>query len=199
VQPLLPAFHILAGPNGAGKSTLYELVLRRSVRAEFVNADRLAFEALGHHSLTLDEARLGQKLATERREALMTTRQSLVTESTFSHPSKLELVRRAMAMGYRVIVYHLHLAQVEQAIARVASREQKGGHPVPEANLRGRYARNPALIRQAVLMAQHGLVFDNSMIGRPPRRVIAFAGGRPVFVAPDLPTWAAELYGPDLA
>ena len=198
MQPLVPAFHILAGPNGAGKSTLYDTVLRARLEAEFVNTDRLVFEALGRHALTLEDARLGQRLAEQRRDALMAARQSLVTESTFSHPSKLELVQRAKTMGYRVVVYHVHLAAVEDAIARVAFRETIGGHPVPEAKLRGRYQRNPALIRQAVLMADQALVFDNSALGRGPRRIIAFSGGRPVFVAQDRPAWAAELYGPDL-
>jgi predicted ABC-type ATPase len=198
MQPLVPAFHILAGPNGAGKSTLYETVLRRRLEAEFVNPDRLVFEALGRHALTREEAQLGQRLAEARREALMAARQSVITESTFSHPSKLDLVRRAKALGYRLVVYHIHLMAVEDAIARVAYRETTGGHPVPEANLRGRYRRNPVLIREAVLMSDQAFVFDNSAVGRPPRRLITFSGGRPVSVAPDLPAWAAALYGPDL-
>jgi predicted ABC-type ATPase len=198
MQPLVPAFHVLAGPNGAGKSTLYELVLRTRLRAEFVNPDRLVFESLGRHAQTREEAQLGQRLAEARRDALMAARQSLVTESTFSHPSKLELVQRAKALGYRVVVYHVHLETVEQAIARVAHRETQGGHPVPEANLRGRYERNPAIIRGAVLMADQAIIFDNSALGRPPRRLIAFSGGHAIFVATDLPAWAAQLYGPDL-
>ena len=198
MQPLVPAFHMLAGPNGAGKSTLYELAVRPQTDAEFVNADRLVFEALGRHALTREEAELGQRLANARREALMAARQNLVTESTFSHPSKLDLLRRAKGLGYRVIVYHVHLATVEHAIARVAQREAKGGHPVPEANLRGRYERNPALIRQAALMADQAIVFDNSVVGRAPRRLLVFSGGRVVVVFPDLPAWAAALYAPDL-
>jgi predicted ABC-type ATPase len=198
VEPLVPAFHMLAGPNGAGKSTLYEQALKTRLDAEFVNADHLLFKALGRHGLTREDAQLGQRLADERREALMARRQSLVTESTFSHPSKLQLLGRARRLGYRIVVYHLHLASVEHAIARVAQREAAGGHPVPETSLRGRYARNPALIRQAALMADQALVFDNSVLGRSPRRLVVFSGGRAVFVAPDLPAWAATLYGGDL-
>lgn len=198
MQPLVPAFHILAGPNGAGKSTLYDTVLRKRLEAEFVNPDRLVFEALGRHALNREEAQLGQRLAEDRRETLMAARQNLVTESTFSHPSKLELVGRAKALGYRVVVYHIHLTAVEDAIARVAFRETIGGHPVPEAKLRGRYLRNPPLIRQAVLMADQGFVFDNSVVGRAPRRIIIFSGARPVWVADERPIWVTALYGPHL-
>ncbi len=77
-----PVLHILAGPNGAGKTTLYEVQIRPLTDAPFVNADRLAFEALGRHALTRAEAELGQELANGRRDALMAAGESLVTEST---------------------------------------------------------------------------------------------------------------------
>lgn len=159
-----------------------------------MNADQLSFEALGRHAATREEAELGQSLATARRDALMAAGETLVTESTFSHPSKLDLIRRARTLGYEVVVYHLNLESADDAVIRVAAREARGGHPVPEAQIRGRYERNQPLIREAVLMADRALVFDNSAIGRPPRRLIGFAGGRVRDVAADLPTWAAELY-----
>jgi predicted ABC-type ATPase len=196
---LAPLLHILAGPNGAGKSTLYEADVRRRTSAEFVNADGLAFEALGHHALTQEEAELGQRLANERRAALMGGRQSLVTESTFSHPSKIDLVREAKAAGYRVVIYHVNVADAEVSVARVASRTQAGGHPVAEDRIRGRYARNGALIREAIMLADTAYVFDNTALALRPRQLITFRHGRIVSAAPDLPAWAAALYAEDLA
>ncbi|MET0271672.1 MAG: zeta toxin family protein [Phenylobacterium sp.] len=193
-----PAVHILAGPNGAGKTTLYEAFVRRATNAEFVNADRLSLEALGRHALTREDAELGQRLANERRDALLAGRQSLVTESTFSHPSKLELVRKAKALGYTVVVYHVNVQTADDAVARVTAREGHGGHPVPEANIRGRYERNPPLIREAVMLADLAHVFDNSRLGALPRRIIAFEAGKVTHVVDDLPDWAATLYGPDV-
>lgn len=195
---LRPIFHLLAGPNGAGKTSLYESFVGRVTDAEFVNPDRLCFAQLGRHALTREDARLGQRLAEARREELMAARRSLVVETTFSHPSKLDLVKRAQDLGYRLQVYHLNLESPDDAVARVAFREAQGGHPVPEANIRGRYARNPALIREAVLIADAGQVFDNSRLGRAPRRLILFRRGVAVDAAPDLPDWATALYGGDL-
>lgn len=140
-----PILHVLAGPNGAGKTTLYEARVRQLAKAPFVNADQLSFEALGRHAETREEAELGQRLANVRRDALMAAGESLVTESTFSHPSKLELIRQAKALGYRVAVYHVNLISADAAVARVAARQALGGHPVPEANVRGRYERNQPL------------------------------------------------------
>lgn len=194
-----PSLHILAGPNGAGKTTLYEAEVSRLTEAEFVNADRLALAVLGHHALTQAEAELGQRLAEVRRAELLKARQSLVAESTFSHPSKLDLIREAKALGYRVAVYHVNVESADLAVARVGARLAGGGHPVAEDRVRARYARNQALIREAVLISDWAYVFDNSASGRQPRRLIVFRNGHVVMASTPLPRWAAALYGEDVA
>lgn len=191
-------FHLIAGPNGAGKTTFYETFLRNRTDAPFVNPDLLAKEALGHWSETRAEAELGQAIAGARRKALLASGESLVMESTFSHPSKLELLEEVRQAGYRLIVYHLSVTNADFAVERVADREYMGGHPVPEANIRGRYDRNGPLIRQAALIADQAFVFDNSVDGAPPRLLIVFEHGRVVKRAAALPTWASEIYQTDL-
>jgi predicted ABC-type ATPase len=100
-----PTLHMIAGPNGAGKTTLYrELLAVTNPELEFVNADELALRKFGHPAATLEESQVGQRLADERRSALMEERKSFITESTFSHPSKLELLLRARELGYRLRV-----------------------------------------------------------------------------------------------
>jgi hypothetical protein len=42
-------------------------------------------------------------------------------------------------------------------------------------------------------------VFDNSVSGSPPRRLLAFREGGIVSAEPKLPDWAARLYADDLA
>jgi hypothetical protein len=42
------------------------------------------------------------------------------------------------------------------------------------------------------MMADWAYVFDNSELGRPPRRVLSLREGRLVHLAPPLPTWVAE-------
>ncbi len=194
-----PILHVIAGPNGAGKSTFYEAILRDLTDAEFVNADLLAAEALGAFAATEEDAKLGQKLADDRRATLMADHRSLVTESTFSHGSKVELVREALTLGYEVVVYHVSVDSADLAVARVAERHDNGGHPVPEERIRGRFDRNRSYIREAVLLAQGAFVFDNSLLGQPPRRLVTFAAGRIIAVATELPDWVIEVYADDLA
>jgi len=44
------------------------------------------------------------------------------------------------AQGYRVSLFFLSLPNAETALARVASRVRQGGHDVPEAVIRRRFA-----------------------------------------------------------
>lgn len=194
-----PILHILAGPNGAGKTTFYEAVLRNLTDAEFVNADRLANEELGRHAATREETELGQRLADKRRETLMAAGASLVTETTFSHPSKLELIARARSRGYRVVVYHVNVMSADFAVARVEARVAQGGHPAPAEKIRARYERNQPLIRQAALMADRAYVFDNTALGQPPRRLLSMTAGMATSIAAGLPQWAATLYAKEVA
>ena len=189
---------VLAGPNGAGKSTFYRTRLSRLTRAEFVNADELALRAFGHVATTVEESAEGQRLAEARRRELMTRRADLVVETTFSHPSKLDLLRDARTAGYEIVVYHLNLDSADLAVERVAGRVLDGGHPAPEDRIRARYERNQPLIRQAVLMADRALVLDSSEMGDAPTPLIGFTAGKAIDVADDLPGWAISLYGGDL-
>jgi predicted ABC-type ATPase len=191
---------MVAGPNGAGKTTLYETAIKDLYPdAEFINADELARKQFGRPAATLEESKFGQDAAEQRRRELMAGKNSFVTESTFSHPSKLDLLRDARAQGYEIRVYHVNVRSPELSVARVASRVERGGHPVPEEKIRERYERNQALIRDAVRMADRARVFDNSRLNEPHRIAIDFRAGQAVRVGEFVPSWARQLYADDLA
>lgn len=194
-----PLFHILAGPNGAGKSTFYETRIKPVwPNTEFVNADVLAKAHYGHAATTREESETGQRLAEQRRRELMALRRDVATESTFSHPSKLDLLRDAKAAGYDVRVYHVNVRSPELAVKRVARRVHEGGHPVPEAKTRARYERNQPLIREAALLADRAYIIDNSDFGKPHRRVLDLVDGHAVHVSHQVPAWARELYAAEM-
>lgn len=194
-----PTLHVIAGPNGAGKSTLYANQLqKRYPNVEFVNADLLALAHFGHSAATEAESKVGQQLAEARRAALMQEGKSLVFESTFSHPSKLDELRAAQAAGYQIAVYHVNVASSNISVARVAARVTDGGHDVPEDKTRERFVRNQPLIREAVLMADTAKVFDNTKIAQPHTLAIAFERGQVVAIHASVPAWARELYAKEL-
>ncbi|WP_379548359.1 zeta toxin family protein [Qipengyuania sp. DSG2-2] len=188
-----PTLFLIAGPNGAGKSTFYDTVLAPRIAAPFVNADIIQRDELGDPSPSASYR--AAEIAEERRREYIGEGRSFVMETVFSHPSKLDLLRDARAAGYRIVVFHLGLQSVDLALARVAERTQEGGHPVPPEKIAARFARNGALIRDAVLMADRAQVLDASVLNDAPQLVAEFAGGQVVRVGDEMPEWAAELYG----
>jgi predicted ABC-type ATPase len=191
-----PTFYMLVGPNGAGKSTLYETVIKPRDEAPFINADIIQKNELKNPSMSASYE--AAKIAEERRQEYLSVGKSFVSESTFSHPSKLELIKQAKQANFRVVVYHVNVRSPNLSVSRVGSRVKDGGHNVPEEKIRERYERNQPLIREAALIADKAFVYDNSVIERPPKLQISFTQGKVNRVAENIPSWARNLYAKEL-
>jgi len=178
-----PIIVALAGPNGAGKTTFYGAHLART-GLRFVNADDLARE-LGLAPYDVADA------AKNVRDALVEQRESFEFETVFSDPvgDKLEFLRAATSLGYTVVLCFIGLDSPELSDERVAMRVLQGGHDVPKEKLVARYPRTIENLRRAIRELSHVLVFDNSDLRRPFRKVAAFEAGDPVELNEPLPPW----------
>jgi predicted ABC-type ATPase len=183
-----PVLHLLAGPNGAGKSTLYDMIIGPATRLEFVNADVIAARRWPKNPAgkSYDAA----TIAANRRAQLIKGRKSFVTETVFSHESKLELVQAAVDAGY-LVTLHIVLVPEALAVARVASRVGQGGHTVPEDKIRERYRRLWPLVTKAVSVVDHATVYDNSRARTPFRIVASFERGTATG-EPSWPVWTPQ-------
>lgn len=172
-----PVLHLLAGPNGAGKSTLANRVLAPRTRLPFINADVIAAERWP--DAPAEHAYDASQIAAEQREGLIASRRSFITETVFSHPSKVALVRTAVGAGYLV---HLHVVMVpvEVSIGRVAHRVRRGGHDVPEQKIIERYDRLWDLVVAARDLADRTTIYDNENDRHPYRIVATYERGRVV-------------------
>lgn len=181
----MPVLHLLAGPNGAGKSSYVHDVLGPVTGLPFINADEIAAEkwpgAPAEHAY--EAARLAEA---QRREAIAEG-SSFLSETVFSHPSKIGLVADAVDVGYLV---HLHVVMVpvELTVQRVLERVRRGGHAVPEQKIRDRYERLWDHVHQAISIADVTEVFDNSSARAPFRLCASFEHGR-LIGPPSWPRW----------
>lgn len=187
---------MLAGPNGSGKSTLCATRIAPKLAVPFINADIIQRDELGDGDV--NAAYAAAQIASERRASLLADRKSFVTETVFSHPSKLDLITQAKGLGYRVMTFHISVEHPDLSVARVGERVKEGGHPVPEEKIRNRYDRSGPLIRRAILQSDIGHVFDSSHLNQPPLRALSFTNGVLTFALPQLPTWVLALYSDDL-
>ena len=99
------------------------------------------------------------------RERLLSTHQSFTFETVLSSPEKLELMRRAHRLGYRVYLYFIATKDPEINISRVHSRHERGGHDVPVERIRERYERCLRQLPEAIRLSDRAFVFDNSTSG----------------------------------
>jgi predicted ABC-type ATPase len=178
-----PIIVALAGPNGAGKTTFHGAHLARA-GLRFVNADELARE------LEID-AYEAAGVAKNIREALVEHRESFVFETVFSDPAgdKVEFLRRSSALGYTVVLCFIGLESPGLSDERVAMRVLQGGHDVPPEKLVARYPRTIENLRRAIRELPYVLVFDNSDLQRPFRKIAVFERGSPVELSEPAPAW----------
>ncbi len=183
---------VLAGPNGAGKTTYYFNELEDLYpHLPFINVDFIQAREMKDPEVAASF--VAAKMATERREQCLAARKSFIWESSFSHPSKTELIHRARDAGYHVRVIHVGLASVDISLRRVAQRVSEGGLPVDEELLRHRFERCNPHIREAVVDATEADVFDNSVDYEEPTQILGFQHGR-CCIYTDPPPWVDEIY-----
>lgn len=178
---------LLTGGNGAGKSTFYELFLKPR-GLPFINADLIARElypaAPEQHSY--DAARVAEVL----RQELLASGSSFCFETVFSHPSKIDFVARAKALGYHIVLVFVHLAHPTLNLARVHQRVARGGHAVPDDKVLTRIPRTLNNLRAVLPLCNEVRLVDNSSADRPYAPVLTLREGVLIDACNPLPEWA---------
>ncbi len=194
-----PVLHLIAGPNGAGKSTLYRYLIQpRYPQLAFVNADIHEREHLAHIRGALQRSEAARAWADAQRAASLQAGQAFVTETVFSHPSKLQLIRDAQARGFDVALYVVCLDEPRRLLARVRGRVLEGGHAVPADKILARYPRTVANLREAVRLADLSMLFDAAEVDAGgPHLVASGMRGSVQWHGPWQPAWARSVLGLD--
>ncbi len=138
-QPKPPTVYVVAGPNGSGKTTFASEFLPDFVKCrEFLNADLIA-AGLSPFAPETQNLRAG-RLLLERIGELAAAREDFGFETTLSGRTYARLLAGLRRDGYRIVMFFLWLPTADQAVLRVANRVRQGGHAVPEADVRRRFA-----------------------------------------------------------
>lgn len=162
MKEVYPRLIILAGPNGSGKTTFSTNLATHPWGAgcRILNADDLA-EQLGGWNRPDCIAKAQLRIRQELQSAL-SNREDIIYETVFSHPSKLELIRKARELGYFVRLFFICTESPRINIDRVAGRVAKGGHTVPGDKVSSRYNRALMYGADALRLVQRGYFYDNS-------------------------------------
>ena len=181
---------LLTGGNGAGKSTFYRLFLETK-GIHCVNADLIAkkINPKNPEQVSYEAASLAMRLL----EELLYKGTSFCYETVFSHPSKIDLVAKAKALGYEIILVYIHLDTPALNEARVSQRVAVGGHSVPADKIRSRIPRTMKNIATVLPLVNEARLLNNSFLESYFHQVAIVRQGRRAMVMDPLPRWAEEI------
>jgi predicted ABC-type ATPase len=154
--------------NGAGKSSLGGAAFR-AAGGEYYNPDeaarriREARPGLSQH----DANGLAWQQGVRLLERAIEQRLTYAFETTLGAATIPRMLAQAASAGAEVRVWYVGLDSVERNIARVKARVRRGGHDIPEADIRRRFetSRVNLVALMPVLAALR--VYDNSAEADP--------------------------------
>jgi len=172
-----PRIYVLAGVNGAGKTSLGGAAFREA-GSDYYNPDEAA------RSLVASNPGLDQREANSQAwligKGLL--EKAIANGLDFAFETTLgaipALLRGAAQKGIEVYVWYAGLSSPELHLARVKARVKKGGHDIPEADIRRRYEHSRLNLIDLLPLLAALRVYDNSAdadpaTGRAPEPVLA--------------------------
>ncbi len=130
---------VVGGPNGAGKTTFANAYLRLYPYS-YLSADALAAE-LSPQQPSLARIEAGREFSRKVRDAI-SRGEDLIIESTLSGRSVQHILKTARDRRYRISIIFVFLETAQTCVDRVQERVEKGGHDVPELDIRRRFHRS---------------------------------------------------------
>ena len=160
---------MVCGSNGSGKSTFTRAAQKiGKYTMSFLDPDEIGKNARA------SAVKAGKLVIATTREYLA-NKISFIRESTLSGKFDLRILEEAKAKGFITELVYICNGTPDTAVARVAQRYAKGGHTVPEEDIRRRYARSLEHLPEAIRRADKATIYDNS--GEKFKKVAIFENG----------------------
>jgi len=158
---------LIAGCNGAGKTTFAKSFLPHEAKClNFLNADLIA-QGLSPLNARAAAMKAGRLLHAEF-HGFVARHETFAFESTLSGTTYVRLLKQAKRRSFHLYLHYLWLPAPAIAIARVRERVKKGGHDVPESDVRRRFGRSLRhFVADYAPLADRWAVWDNQT--SPPR------------------------------
>jgi predicted ABC-type ATPase len=180
----VPLLTLIAGPNGSGKSTL-TAALDFEGRDRLVDADAIArrLNPANPAAAAIESGRAVLRCTDE----YLSRGQSFAIEMTLASRNYASLIKNAKSCGFQVHLLYVCVNTVARSLSRVSARVAKGGHFIPDDDVRRRYIRSIANCKEAIRLVNEAHLYDNS--GNGHHLVLIARGGEIVWRANLLPGW----------
>jgi predicted ABC-type ATPase len=197
------SIYVLAGTNGAGKSSIGGAMIR-AAGADYFNPDEAARQILdANPGSSIAETNSAAWLEGKRLlERAIAERGNFAIETTLGGATITRMLAGASDAGIDVHVWYVGLSSPELHLARVQARASRGGHDIPERDVRRRYDTSRQNLIQLLPRLASLRVYDNSAdadpaTGKPPepKLLLHMEHGRTVGHGPleTTPEWAKPI------
>ncbi len=194
---LKPELVVVAGPNGSGKTTATRRLLVHSwgQGCLYLNPDEIAQNEFGGWDSPEANLQAARKVEQVREECLR-LKKSVMFETVFSAPDKVEFVQRAKEAGFFIRLFFICTDDPSINSRRIARRRGEGGHTVPEDKIVRRYAKSIANCAAVIKTVDRAYIYDNSVEDRDPQLLFRTEEGalRKVYCQP-VNEWARAIFG----
>ena len=164
-------YTIIAGVNGVGKSSLTGVL--NGVKND-----------LGIIVDTSGKAAIG------RIDDCLKKGINFTQETTLSGARTLKTIKTAKELGYYIRLYYIGVGTAEESIKRIKNRVEKGGHSIPEEDVRRRYARRFEDLCAVLPYCSEVKLYDNEN-GFVEKA--EYKNGSLIIKSSDIPEWLNEL------
>lgn len=180
----MKTYTIVAGVNGAGKSSLTG-VLRTEITnlGKIVDVDKMIVKCGGN---VIE----GGKKSIELIDDCLQKEICFTQETTLSGHRVLATVKKAIEKGYYIRLYYVGLNTVEESIARIENRVKKGGHNIPDADVKRRFNKRFEDLLNVLQYCDEATFYDNE---NGFVAVAEYKNGEVLQIGNTKPTWLKEL------
>ena len=98
--------------------------------------------------------------------------------------------KKALENGYYVRMYYVGLDTLDESLSRIKNRVAKGGHDIPEENVKRRFESRFSDVAAVLPYCNEATFYDNE---NGFRTVAKYKNGELNFVGSDTPQWISEL------
>jgi predicted ABC-type ATPase len=187
----LKEYVIYAGVNGSGKSTLYNLQDEKIMNR--VNPDEV-LAASGKSWKDSNSTIFAMRQSVALIKGFLSHNTSFCQETTLTGKTVFRNINEAKMRGYKIIMHYVGVESVDISLQRVAERVRRGGHGIPEEDIRRRYDVSLQNLIKAVNFCDEISVYDNTVFFKP----IAFFQNGKIVTRNDFGVnWFQSLFPPD--
>ena len=151
----MKTYTIVAGVNGAGKSSLTGVLRAQMTNlGKIVDVDKMIVKCGGN---VIE----GGKKSIELIDECLEKGICFTQETTLSGHRILNTVKQAIEKGYYIRLYYVGLNSVEESLVRIENRVKKGGHNIPDADVKRRFNKRFEDLTAILQYCDEATFFDN--------------------------------------